>query len=564
MVILDSSKKDIFTILVGGSAGNGVKKIGAVLSSFFSNMGRYAFEMEDYQSLIKGGHNFCVVSTSTEPIFSHYEKKDVIVALDERSYNKHKDEAIKNGVVVYNSDLVKEAEQNHIGIPLTTFGRKYPNPELRLGISALSVLFGVLGLSKDELANLIKENFRDVENNISFANEVYDYFVSQFKGERIQLDKGNKRMPVVSGNEAIPLGAYAGGLDMFFAYPMTPASTILHFLAAHTRDFGIGVMHPENEIAVINMAIGAASVGLKTMVASSGGGFALMEEALSLAGMTETPILAVLSSRPGPSTGVPTYTEQGDLYFALNQGHGEFPKIVASPGTHEEAFYLASELLSLAWEFQTVSILLTEKHLSESRKTFEIDLDKASFADYFKHTDGEYLRYKLTDSGVSPLLFPPSQSVIKFSSYEHDEYGLSTEDPEMITKMHDKRFRKYNSIIEKFKNLKTVNIYNSHLGDNAPIIYTYGSTTMSVLEALKFGKIEARVVQPIYLEPFPSWEFKQFSGVKSCVIEQSVMGSFEKLLKEKTGIEVNSHIRKYDGRPFEVESLAKAIKEALS
>ncbi|BAL80311.1 putative 2-oxoglutarate ferredoxin oxidoreductase alpha subunit [Caldisericum exile AZM16c01] len=561
---MDIVKKEVFTVLVGGSAGNGVKKIGAVLSSFFASMGRHAFEMEDYQSLIKGGHNFCVVSTSIEPIYSHYEKKDIIVTLDERSYKKHKDEATQDGVVVYNSDLVKNADENHIGIPLTTFARKYPNPELRLGVSVISVLFGVLGLSKEELANIIKDNFKDVENNISFANEVYDFFVDHFKEKRIELEKGNKTFPVVSGNEAIPLGAYAGGLDMFFAYPMTPASTILHFLASHTKDFGIGVMHPENEIAVINMAIGAASVGLKTMVASSGGGFALMEEAISLAGMTETPILAVLSSRPGPSTGVPTYTEQGDLYFALNQGHGEFPKIVASPGTHEEAFYLASDLLALAWEFQTVSILLTEKHLSESRKTFEIDLEKSSFADYMKHTDGEYLRYKLTDSGVSPLLFPPSESVIKFSSYEHDEYGLSTEDPEMITKMHDKRFRKYNSIVQKLKTMKTVNVYNTQLGENTPVIFTYGSTTMSVLEALKFGKIEARVIQPIYLEPFPSWELDKFKGVKSYVVEQSVMGSFERLLKEKAGIKVNGHIKKYDGRPFEVESLSKAIKEVLA
>ena len=560
---MDLVKKEVFTILVGGSAGNGVKKIGAVASSFFASLGRHVFEMEDYQSLIKGGHNFCVVSTALDPIYSHYEKRDLIVALDERSYLKHKHEVSEDGIVVYNSDLVKDGDPSHIGIPLTTFARKYPNPELRLGLSGISVLFAVLGLGKDDLAKLIQENFKDVENNIAFANEVYDYFLER-SNKRFTLEKGEKALPVVSGNEAIPLGAYASGLDMFFAYPMTPASTILHFLAAHTRDFNIGVIHPENEIAVINMAIGAASVGVKTMVASSGGGFALMEEALSLAGMTETPILAVLSSRPGPSTGVPTYTEQGDLYFALNQGHGEFPKIVASPATHEEAFYLSGELLSLAWEFQTVAILLTEKHLSESRKTFDIDPEKVTMADYLKHTEGEYLRYKLTDSGVSPLKFPPTDSIIKFSSYEHDEYGVSTEDPVMISKMHEKRLKKYNSIIEKLKTMKTVNVYNASLGKDSPVIFTYGSTTMSVLEALKFGNIKARVVQPIYLEPFPVWEFDNFANTKSIVVEQSVMGSFERLLKEKTGINASKYIRKYDGRPFEIETLSKEIKEALS
>jgi 2-oxoglutarate ferredoxin oxidoreductase subunit alpha len=560
---LKEIKKETFTLLTGGSAGNGVKKVGSVASYIFSNWGRYVFEMEDYQSLIKGGHNFCSVSTSLNPILSHYHKADLIVALDDKSYNKHKGELADDGVLVYDSDTVKSSESSHIGVPLTTFAKQYPNAELRIGVGAIAALASVTNIPKDELDKVIIDQYRDAENNVKFAYEVYDYLEQNLE-HKFAIDKSQSRKIVLSGNEAIALGGVAGGLDLFLAYPMTPASSILHFLAAHSDEFNLAVVHPESELAVINMAIGASSVGLKTMVASSGGGFALMEEALSLAGMTEVPVLAVLSSRPGPSTGVPTYTEQGDLYFAINQGHGEFPRIVASPATHEEAFYLTAELLSLAWEFQTVAILLTEKHLSESRKTFEIDFSKVKFAEYLKHVDGKYQRYKITDNGISPLLFPPTDEVVKFSSYEHDEYGLSTEDPEMISKMHEKRFRKEQTLKMKLKTVNTVNVFSSGNSDKtSPVVFTYGSTTMSVLEALKYANIPATVVQPIYLEPFPEWELQKYSGRKAVVVEQSTRGSFEQLLKEKAQIIVDNHIRKYDGRPFEVEELAAKLREVL-
>lgn len=354
-------------------------------------------------------------------------------------------------------------------------------------------------------------------------------------------------------------GAVAGGLDFYFAYPMTPASSILHFLAAHADEFGIGVVHPENEIAVINMAIGAASIGLKTMVGTSGGGLALMEEALSLAGMAEVPVLVILSSRPGPSTGVPTYTEQGDLRFALNQGHGEFPRIVASLGCIEESFYLTAEMLSLVCEFQIPGILLTEKHLSESRMSVNINPENSKWAELLMHKEGEYLRYKITENGISPLLFLPSDHVIKFSSYEHDGYGLSTENPALVSRMHEKRARKGKSLVAKLKGMKTVNVF----GDEKTTIFTYGSTTMSVLEAVRSGKINARIVQPLYLEPFPAWALESFKDDNSIVIEQNVMGAFESLLREKAGIKVRSSIRRYDGRPFDPEELAIQIKEVV-
>jgi 2-oxoglutarate ferredoxin oxidoreductase subunit alpha len=555
-------EKELFTFIVGGTAGAGVRKAGAVAGYMFTRMGRRVFEMEDYQSLIKGGHNFAVVSSATYPIMSHYMKADLVVATDKRSYDLHKEHLREGGIMVYNSDAMKdEPVENGIGVPFTTISRKYTNSELRLGVGAVAVLAASIGISKDELANIISAQYRDAENNINFAYEIYDAVAPQLLGKFTLKRSDEKPLPMISGNEAISLGAVAGGLDFFFAYPMTPASSILHFLAAHAKDFNIGVMHPESELAVINMALGAASMGLKTMVSSSGGGMALMQEAFSLSGMAEVPVLAVLGSRPGPSTGVPTYTEQGDLRFALNQGHGEFPRIVASPCSMEEAFYLAAEMLGLVQEFQTLGILVTEKHLEESRMTVNVDPSKASWGEPITYDGGDekYLRYKITDDGISPILFPPSDQVVKFTSYEHDEYGLSTENPEMIAKMHEKRARKQETLEKKLRTMHTVNVY----GGSEPLIFTYGSTTMSVLEALRCANIEATVVQPIYLEPFPVWEFEQFAGRQPIVVEQSVMGTFETLIKEKTGIKAKAHIRKYDGRPFDPEELAQKIREAI-
>jgi len=556
-------EKELFTFIAGGTAGAGIRKAGAVAGYIFTRMGRRVFEMEDYQSLIKGGHNFAVVSSATYPIKSHYMKADLVVATDKRSYDMHKEHLRDGGVMVFNSDAMKDetVPNGGIGIPFTTISRKYTNSELRLGVGAITVLAVSIGMSKDELADVIRTQYRDAENNINFAMEIYDAAAPQLFGKFTLKKTDEKPLPMISGNETISLGAVAGGLDFFFSYPMTPASSILHFLAAHAKEFQIGVMHPESELAAINMALGAASMGLKTMVASSGGGMALMEEAFSLSGMAEVPVLAVLGSRPGPSTGVPTYTEQGDLRFAINQGHGEFPRVVASPYSMEEAFYLAAEMLGLVQEFQTLGILLTEKHLEESRMTVDIDPTKASWAEPIMYQGGDekYLRYKITEDGISPLLFPPSDQVIKFTSYEHDEYGVSTEDPQIIAKMHEKRARKQETIVRKLMQMHTVNVF----GHGGPVIFTYGSTTMSVLEALHCANLEATVVQPIYLEPFPTWEFEKFKNVSPIVVEQSVMGAFETLIKEKTGIKAKASIRKYDGRPFDPEELAQQIKEAI-
>ena len=549
--------KDVFTFIVGGKAGEGVKKTGAVAAQMFIDMKRQVFQMDDYMSLIRGGHNFSVVSTATRWISNHYMRAELIVNLDERSYDNHKDELADGGILIFNSD-VHEASEG-IGVPITSEAKGYKNAELMHGLAGVAVLASALGMSQSDLNNIIKQEYPgDNKANIEYAGKIYDRLNPQIGG-KFSLDSGDTARPIMTGNEAISMGAIAGGLDIYYGYPMTPASTILHFLADHADEFGLAVIHPESELAVINMAIGSTVTGARAMVGSSGGGVALMSEAFSLAGMSEAPILTVWSVRSGPSTGVPTYTEQADLNYALHIGHGEYPRIVASPSSMVEAFTLTAEMLDLVWKFQTPGILLTEKHLSESRMTVDLDLEAAKWAEPKMHTEGEYKRYLDTDDGISPLLFPPSEELIKWNSYEHDEMGITTEVAEKITKMHDKRYKKQASLETYLKDLTTVNVF----GDAGPKIMTYGSTTMSVLEALEYGGMEATVVQPVYLSPLPVWILDDYQDDTIITVEQSLAAQFTTLLKDKVGIKPKATIKKYDGRPFDPIELASKLKVVM-
>ncbi|MFX0020199.1 MAG: 2-oxoacid:acceptor oxidoreductase subunit alpha [Promethearchaeota archaeon] len=549
---------NVFTFLVGGKAGEGVKKAGSVAAHIFSNLGCHVFQMDDYMSLIRGGHNFSVVSTAPRWISSHYMKANLVVNFDKRSCETHTNDIAENGIIVFNSD--EQELDNGIGIPLTSEANKYPMKKLMYGVGAVAILAATIGFEKEEMNQIIKDEYpRGIEDNIAFADSIYDIVYPEC-GKKFTLEKGDKIRPIITGNEAISLGAIAGGLDVYYGYPMTPASTILHTLARETENFGLAVVHAESEIAVINMAIGSAFTGAKAMVGTSGGGFSLMTEGFSLAGMTETPVLIILSQRPGPATGVPTYTEQADLAFALTAGHGDFIRIVASPRTIREAYYLTAEMLDLVWKFQTPGILLTEKHLSESSMTVEIDLEKSKWAEPKNHKDGDYKRYLDTNDGISPLLFPPSKQTIKWNSYEHDEFGITTENAEKISFMHDKRNKKLKTLLDYLKGQDTVKIIQGKKSSN---IFTYGSTYMSVLEALQYENLNPTIIAPIYLSPLPVWILEEFKNQNNIVVEQNSTGQFTKLLKEKAGLKIRSTIKQYNGRPFDPIDLANKIKEVL-
>ena len=551
--------RDDFTFLVGGKAGEGVKKAGAVAAQLFIDKGLQVFQMDDYMSLIRGGHNFSVVSAANRWITSHYMKAHLVVCFDKRSYDNQKNHLTEGGVLIYNSDA--KGDMKGIGVPLMSEAKKYPKPTLMFGVAAVAILGAAVGLSAPEIGQMVKREYPSGdEDNMEYAQTIYDIVKPSIEN-KFPLTPGDYKKPIIFGNQAIALGAIAGGLDVYYAYPMTPASSILHYLAAQAQNFGIAVIHPESEIAVMNMAVGSAFAGAKTMIGTSGGGFALMVEGFSLAGICEAPVLCVFSQRPGPATGVPTYTEQADLNFALSAGHGEFLRIVASPGTIDDAFLLAAQLMNMVWRFQTPAILLTEKHLSESSVTISIlDPFDALKPDIKMHEGGSYKRYLETDDGISPLLFPPSKELIKWNSYEHDDLGITTEEPDWIVRMHDKRAKKQTAIEDYLRKTPTTNIIYGEIPLN---IFSYGSTFMSVLEACKYGGINPTTIQPIFLNPLPYWELEEFKGQTNIVVEQSLDGQFTSLLKEKAGLNVEKTIKQYDGRPFDPIELAEKIKEVL-
>jgi 2-oxoglutarate ferredoxin oxidoreductase subunit alpha len=549
---------EIFTYLIAGKAGQGTKKAGIVAANFFTAMKRNVFQMNDYPSLIRGGQNFSIVSTATRKIFSHYMKADLAVLLDQRSYTTHQNHRVENGVLIYDNTTVKQGQG--IGVPISSLAKKYADPDLIVGVAGIAVLAAAVGADSTKLDGVIqKEYHRNVEENLKFAHEIYEDVVEKIPRQFV-LREGKESHPILTGSETIGLGASAAGLDLYFAYPMTPSTPILHFLASQGKKLGVVTVQPENEIAVANMAIGAAFTGARSMVGTSGGGFCLMQEAFSLAGMTEAPVVFFLGQRPGPSTGVPTYTEQGDLLFSLYPGQGEFPRIVASPGNIEEAFYLSAELLDLAWRFQTPAIFLSEKHLTESSMNVDLKLEKIHEVEPDLHSKGSYQRYRQTDTGVSPLLFPPSDTMIKWNSYEHDEQGFTTEEAEVIARMHKKRRTKQESLVRYLQEkVQTVNVFGS--GD--PCVFTFGSTTMSVHEAVMYADLSCTIVQPIFLQPFPSWNLMKYGGRKAVVVEQNSTGQLEQLLREKVGITPVSSIRQFDGRPFDPVDLAEQLRKVI-
>lgn len=551
---------DICTILIGGKAGEGVKKAAQVVASALLARGMRVCQNDDYQSLIRGGHNFSVVTASLHEVFTTYDNAGLIICFDKRSVSEHAHKLAPDGLLFYNSDEATDADG--IGIPMTSLMKKHYPAGANVSISAVAVFCAVYGIPAPQMDDLIKAQYKsNAFENISYANAVYELISA--RDEALPDPVPNPRR-LLSGNQAIALGAWKAGMDFYYGYPMTPASSLLHYLALKQDSMNVYAIHAESELAAINMAIGSALAGCRVGVGSSGGGFALMQEAFSAAGMAEAPLLCVLSSRPGPATGVSTYTAQEDLFFALHQGHGEFPRVVACPDSHAWALSLAAELLSIAWETQSPVILLTEKHLSEGVVDALLDADGLPSAEAVSGTPGaDYNRYAITENGISPLFHPGSavapDSVVKWTTHEHLESGLRTDAAQDIVAMKDKRNRKARAVRQAVERFETVAEYGA--GDN--IVFAYGSTVLELREAAKHCSFPLRIVAPIYLEPFPHLLCDKYRDRCVVVAEHSSTGQFGKFVKEKTGARIMKNILKYDGRPWDPVHLANELREAF-
>jgi len=578
-----------YSIKIGGEAGQGIQTVGDTLAKVFSRTGFHVFTNQDYESRVRGGHNFYQIRFSDKPVMASRDKFDILVALDKESMERHGKELSAIGQIMYDATAIgipapksQIPAANYLDIPFTKLAEESGGSKIMANTVATGAVLGMLGMDMDILIAIIKDTFKNkgehvIDSNISAAMAGHDFAMKNcmkcsFSPNTAGLSFKPKML--INSVEAIGLGAIASGCKFYSAYPMTPSTGIMNYIAGKEKEFGIIVEQAEDEISAINMALGASFAGARAMTGTAGGGFALMVEGLSLSAMTETPVVIALGQRPAPATGFPTRTEQGDLLFALHTAHGEFPRIVFAPGTPEQAFYLTNKAFDLAEKYQVPAIIIFDQYLSDSEWTFEEFVpEKIKYTDYRLRGDAfknlkEYKRHAYTDTGVSPMGIPgDAEHLVVTDSDEHDEEGHIVEDAETRIKMVDKRLFKKLPLIKR--EMEPPVLY----GDNKPeVIITgwgsnYGIMKEAVDELSKSRRIAMLHFSEIY--PFPSTDrFDYLNILKNAkttiCIENNATGQFARLMRAETGYSFNKFINRYDGRPFTLEELVKEIKIRLS
>ncbi|MCQ8894791.1 MAG: 2-oxoacid:acceptor oxidoreductase subunit alpha [Methanolinea sp.] len=544
---------DEISVLIGGRAGDGINSAGLIVAHLFSQLGYQAYMYFDYPSLIKGGHNFTIIRASRQKVGAFRAKVDFLLALNQDCLDLHTARIDAKTVVICDSSRVRA---EGICIPIPDILKEEHAPPVMGNSCIIGAFARAAGIGWEVVEKVLTQNIRKgLDQNKKVARRGFD----MARGYVTVPVHDSPPLPLLSGNEAIGLGLLHGGLEAYIAYPMTPTSNLLHFLAEVGEGGDLLVFHPENEIAVILMALGMGYTGKKTAVGTSGGGFCLMTEGLSLSGMNEIPVVVVLGQRAGPSTGMPTYTAQSDLHFALHAGQGEFPRLVVAPGDAEQAFFWSSLSLQLAWKFQVPAIILCDKTLCEGYYSFSDP--RETIPTIQPQPPGipgtSYLRYKVTDDGVTPPLYPPTkETVIKVNGYTHDEAGITTEKAELAALMVEKRVRKGMALERELALLPTVSRYGDPGADS--MIVCWGSVAgvcREVADSLGMG-----VVQPVVLAPFPKDGVKAVLGnpERVLVVEENACGQMEMLLACH-GIRASGRVHKYDGRPFTVEELKERI-----
>ncbi|PIS04886.1 MAG: 2-oxoacid:acceptor oxidoreductase subunit alpha [Candidatus Buchananbacteria bacterium CG10_big_fil_rev_8_21_14_0_10_42_9] len=586
MVSYGVMKNSVFTIKFGGEAGQGQGVSGATFSKVAQRSGYHAFVYTELPSLIRGGHVTTQVTVSEEEIHAAHKEVNVLVALNREVIDWHLDELTDNAVILFDSSrgdikdmsFLKGKKVTLHQLPLSELVQQVGSKPITANVVMTAAIFALVGFKLEPLNDLIKETFTRkgeeiVQDNYQAAKFGYAYGLKEFdvKNFPYKLKSGRpvKGKILVDGNQGIALGAMAAGCKFYAGYPMTPSSSILHNLAGWAEKSGMIVKHAEDEIAVVHMAIGASFAGVRSMTSTSGGGFALMSEAIALAGITETPLVAVLAQRAGPATGLPTWTEQGDLHFALHAGPGEFPRILLAPGDPKEAFELTILAHHIAEVFQVPVILLSDKYVSENPKSVpEFDQSRVKI-DHGKFLDAktvaqvkDYKRYELTKDGVSARVAPGTPGAVHLAnSDEHDEHGFSIEgwQPEIRKKMVDKRYAKVPAITKLMPKPKLYGVKSADV-----TLVGWGSTKGPVLEAMK--EIPANKVNFIHftgLNPLDKASVEKIlQGRKKIVtIENNHDGQLAQLLGQEIQFKPDNQLLTYSGRQFYPEEIIDAVKK---
>jgi 2-oxoglutarate ferredoxin oxidoreductase subunit alpha len=564
-----------FNFMVGGEAGQGVQSVGFLLAKVFARGGYHIFAGQDYESRVRGGHNFFRVRVSDGKVNAIAEDVDILIALDMDSIELHRPNMVNEGIIIFDGDKIKGVSGKNgslLSIPLEKMAEEKARDKLMVNTVALGAALSAVNYNLDMLDTVLVDHFEKGEvadRNISAARAGYDYVQSERKGKLRKLKPLSeaKRM-LLTGNEAISLGAIAAGCKFMAAYPMTPASSIMEYMAAKSQDFDLVMVHAEDEIAAINMAIGAAYAGVRAMTATSGSGLCLMVEGIGLAGITETPVVIVDGQRPGPAVGLPTRTEQGDLQFVLHAHHGDFPRAVLAPATVEDAFWVTVRAFNWAEKYQLPVIILTDQHLASSHASVDpldlshVTIDRGMLFSEKEDNPSEYMRHRVTKSGISPRAFPGlGKALVVTDCDEHNEEGHLTEDAGERTAQVQKRLRK---LLSLKKEISTPQKYGLRGAETTLI--GWGSTYGAIHEAVDMLRKEGTSINMLHLNelwPFPSKSVADAvsKARNSYVIENNATGQLARLIKAETGYDVSGRILKYDGRPFTPTYIAQAVRK---
>ncbi len=563
------------TIKIAGEAGQGMQTVGGALCNVFKDAGFYLFANQDYMSRIRGGNNFYQIRISDRPLYTLRQNSDIVVALDKPSVGIHGKSISKDGVIILDRKRFNITEENSafFDIPMYAIAQKTGGNEIFVNSVACGFLAEMTGTDFNYVDDVLRAAFVDkkediVKKNIEAAQAGYDFAKNNFKRDIFKIKKGNaKKTLLMTANDAIGLGAIAAGCKFYSAYPMTPSTGLTNLMAHYAEKFHMIVEQAEDEIAAINMIIGASFAGVRSMSGTSGGGFALMVEGFSLAGMTETPIVIYEGQRPGPATGFPTRTEQSDLDYLISAGHGEFARLILSPGSIEEAFYLTLKAFNMAEKYQIPVLILSDQHLADSYRNIEtFDFNKVKVQRHIISKEASknvknYKRYQLTESGISPRAIPSwIDDPIYADSDEHTEEGHITEDAGIRTKMVEKRlYKKMAGLSKETEKPVAFDIKGSDC-----ILVGFGST-YGVLREVKESMPDKKIglVHLPQVWPFPAEDMTELlkEAKKIIVVENNAGAQLARLLRRETGINADRSILKYDGRPFNLDTLIQQIEQ---
>ncbi len=556
--------KDI-SIVLSGQAGQGIKTLELFIINALRNAGHHFISTSEVMSRIRGGNNTTEIRIGDKTIQGYCEKIDVLIVLNRESIYRMVDRLSKDSIIIGESDNIEDEykkQYNVKEIPINQIAKDNGGKILTNTVT-FGLILGMLKIKPDKEKDTLKNKFSSkgkeiVNNNIAALDAGYK------EGENINIDftpetfDDIKKQAVLTGSQAVGIGALAGGCNFISSYPMSPSTGVLIFLEKHAEQFEVVVEQAEDEISAINMSLGSWYAGARGMATTSGGGFALMQEGFSLSGITEIPTVIHLAQRPGPGTGLPTRTEQGDLALAWYAGHGEFPRIILTPGHVNDAIELTRRGFNLADKYQVPVIILTDQYLLDSHFLApKLNMSELKNEYHIYKTNKDHKTYELTKNGISKRGIPGyGEGYVCVDSDEHDEYGRITEDFDTRTNMVDKRFNKQKELEKEVIPPEIIGAKNYKT-----LVIGWGSTYGVIKEAIE--TIDNKDIAFAYFKqvcPLPESTASLIQKAeKTIVIENNATGQFANIIKMHTGLDIDEKVLQYNGMPFSVETIIKKI-----